>query len=269
VVRGALYTSTYNGGWTSTGNIIDTAGTTVSSGWFLNTSIADLHLTASASGAIDQASVLASVTNDFDKQIRPIGAAPDKGADEYGTAGLPSPWQTQDIGAVAATGSATYSAGTFTVKGSGADIWGTADEFRYVYQTASGNCEVRARVVTQGNTDPWAKAGVMIRETLGAASKHAMMVVTPGNGLAFQYRTSTSGTSTTIAGGSGVAPYWVRMVRTGNTLTGYKSTDGSAWTQVGSISISMASNIYIGLPVTSHLDGTLSSVTISSVTAVP
>lgn len=174
VVRGALYTSTYAGGWTSTGNIFDTTGSTVVSGWFVNTAIGDLHLTASATGAIDQAATLANVTNDFDKQTRPIGPAPDKGGDE---SGLPAPWVTQDIGAVGATGSATYSSGTFTVTGSGADIWGTADEFRYVYQTASGDCEIKGRVVTQGNTNPWAKSGVMIRETLTAGSKHGMMIV--------------------------------------------------------------------------------------------
>src|SRR4030095_3748145 len=48
---------------------------------------------------------------------------------------LPSPWQTADIGAVGAAGSASYSSGTFTIAGSGADIWGTADEVSYGYQT--------------------------------------------------------------------------------------------------------------------------------------
>src|SRR5678815_675750 len=100
---------------------------------------------------------------------------------------LPSPWQTTDIGAVGAAGSASHSSGTFTVAGSGADIWGTADEFRYVYQVASGDCEIRARVATQQNTDVWAKTGVMIRETTAAGSKQAAMLVTPGSGLAFQY----------------------------------------------------------------------------------
>jgi len=270
VVRGALYTSTFNGGWTSTGDIFDTAGTTVVSGWFVNTATADLHLTSSATGAIDQAATLASVTDDYDKQARPIGPAPDKGADEFGTGGgLPSPWLTQDIGAVGATGSASYSSGTFTVVGSGADIWGTADEFRFVYQTASGNCEITARVASVQNVNGWSKAGVMIRNTLNANSKHAMVVVTPSNGVAFQRRTSTGGTSASTQTTGLVAPYWVRVVRSGSTFTGYRSPDGVTWTSMGSVTISMASNVYIGLAVTSHLDGTLCTSTMNNVTVVP
>jgi hypothetical protein len=183
--------------------------------------------------------------------------------------GLPSPWQTADIGAVGAAGSATHSSGTFTVKGSGADIWGMADEFRYVYQTASGDCEIRARVATQQNTDIWAKSGVMIRENLTAGAKHAMMVLTPGNGLAFQYRTAAGGASTHVAGGTGTAPYWVRLVRSGSTITAYKSTNGTNWTTVGSVSISMTTSVNIGLAVTSHVDATLNTSTFDNVTATP
>jgi len=47
-------------------------------------------------------------------------------------AGLPSPWRNRDVGPVAIAGSASYSGGTFTVTGSGADIWSTADEFHFV-----------------------------------------------------------------------------------------------------------------------------------------
>ena len=182
---------------------------------------------------------------------------------------LPSPWQTADIGAVGAAGSASYASPTFTVKGAGADIWGTADEFRYVYQAASGDCEIRARVATQQNTDVWAKTGVMIRETTAAGSKHAMMVVTPGNGLAFQYRTATGGSSTHVAGGTGTAPYYVRLVRTGSTITAYKSTNGSSWTSVGSVTISMTTAVQIGLVVCSHVDATLNTSTFDNVTATP
>jgi hypothetical protein len=90
---------------------------------------------------------------------------------------------TQDIGAVGLTGSASYSSGTFTVTGSGADIEGTADAFRYIYQTSSSNCEVRAQVVSVQNTDPWAKAGVMIRENTAAGAVNAMVEITSGNGV--------------------------------------------------------------------------------------
>ena len=183
--------------------------------------------------------------------------------------GIPKPWTSQDIGAVAAAGSSSYSVGNWTVNGSGADIWNNADEFRFVHQTASGDCEVIARVSSVQNTDPWAKAGVMIRESLTAGSRHAYMALTSGNGLAFQRRVATDGVSTHTSGGAGAAPYWVRLTRVGNVLTGYRSTDGITWTTVGSETIAMAATTYIGLAVTSHLDGTINSSTFDNVSAAP
>ncbi len=174
-------------------------------------------------------------------------------------------WQHQDVGSVAAAGNASSTACAWTIIGSGADIWDTADEFHYVYQSLSGDGQIIARVVSITNTDPWAKAGVMIRETLTSSSKHAMMVVARSNGTAFQRRTSTGGSSTHTAGSSVTAPYWVKLARVGNTLTGYESSNGSTWTQVGTDTITMATNVYIGLCVTSHNDGTLCTAVVDNI----
>ena len=75
----------------------------------------------------------------------------------------------------------------FTVTGSGADIWGTADAFRFVYVPVTGNCTIIARVVSVQNIDAWSKAGVMIRESLNANAANAFIAVTPGNGVTWQY----------------------------------------------------------------------------------
>jgi regulation of enolase protein 1 (concanavalin A-like superfamily) len=166
--------------------------------------------------------------------------------------GLPSPWVDQDIGAVGLGGSASYSAATFTDKASGADIWGTADAFHYVYRPMSGDTTIVARVSFLQNTDPWAKGGIMIRESLAAGAKNAFIGLTPGNGLRFQRRLSTGGTSVVTAGGAASAPYWVKLVRAGNTLTAYKSTNGTSWVVVGSDTVSMTSGVYVGLAVSSH-----------------
>lgn len=165
---------------------------------------------------------------------------------------LPSPWLDRDIGTVGTTGSGLYSNGTFTVKGAGADIWNTADAFNFVYQPMTGNAEIVAKVVSIQNTDGWAKGGVMMRETLSPDSEQALMAVSSANGLAFQRRTSTGGASTHTGGAAVAAPYWVRLVRQGTTFTGYASSDGLSWTQVGSAAISMVPTIYVGLAVTSH-----------------
>lgn len=170
--------------------------------------------------------------------------------------GLPSPWQTADIGAVAAAGSASYTSGTFTLEGSGADIWGSEDEFRFVYQEISDDVTITARLSSLTNTDPWAKAGVMIRASLTGNSAHAMTVVTSGNGAAFQRRLANGGSSS-HTGTAGSTPYWVRLERSGSNFTSYVSSDGSAWTQVGTASIAINSTVFVGLIVTSHNDGTL------------
>ncbi len=179
----------------------------------------------------------------------------------------PAPWLEQDIGGPAAAGYSSFTAGTFSVAGAGADIWDLADKFHFVYQPVSGNATVVARVSGVQNTDPWAKAGVMIRETLTAGSKHAMMVLTSGNGLAFQRRVATGGVSTHTAGALSTAPSWVKIVRNGSTLTGYSSPDGVTWTLVGSDTIPMAANVYVGLAVTSHNDPVLCTATLDGVAA--
>ena len=92
-----------------------------------------------------------------------------------------------------------------------------------------------------------------------------MVIVTPGNGVAFQRRTSTGGASTHTAS-TGAAPYWVRLVRSGNTFTAYRSSTGTTWTRIGSVSIPMTANVFVGLPVTSHNNSALCTATFTNVT---
>jgi hypothetical protein len=165
---------------------------------------------------------------------------------------LPYPWLHQDIGSPVLSGSASYSAGTFTVKAAGADIWGSSDQFHYVYRPLSGDGTIIARVASIQNTDPWAKTGVMIRESLASNSTFVEMIVSPGKGLAFQRRLATGGMATHTGGAMVAAPYWVKLTRRGNTFAGYSSPDGVTWTLVGSDTIVMAYDVYVGLPLTAH-----------------
>jgi phosphatidylserine/phosphatidylglycerophosphate/cardiolipin synthase-like enzyme len=176
---------------------------------------------------------------------------------------LPAGWSTGDIGSVGAAGNASASSGIFTVTGSGADIWGTADEFRFVYRSLTGDGTIMARVDSVTNENAWSKAGVMMRETLAPGSKHATMFVSAAKGLAFQRRTSTNGTSISTAGALASAPYWVRITRTGSTFSAYQSTDTGNWTLIGSATMNMSATIYVGLAVTSHADGALTTGTFS------
>jgi regulation of enolase protein 1 (concanavalin A-like superfamily) len=149
-------------------------------------------------------------------------------------------------------------------------MWGSSDSFHFLYQPASGDCSITVRVVTQEETASWAKAGVNIRETLTGGSKSAYMVITPGDNSAFGWRSSTGGSTSDANGGDHPAPYWVRLVRTGNNFSAYESSNGSAWTQVGSTqTISMTTDVYIGIPVCGADGSTLCTATFDNVTCNP
>ena len=183
--------------------------------------------------------------------------------------GLPAPWQSQDIGNVGAQGSATSANGIFTVRGAGGDIWGTSDAFHFASQPITGNVDIVARVTSVEDVHQWVKGAVMIRETLSAQSAHAMMLVSPRKGLAFQRRKATGGSSTNTDGGAGVAPAWVKLERRGNTITAYRSANGVSWTLVGSDTFAMGATVYVGLAVTSHDATRLATVTFDNVTVTP
>jgi len=149
-------------------------------------------------------------------------------------------------------------AGTYTMTGSGADIWAIngveADEFHFAYRMLNGAGSIVAKVESIDNTNTWAKAGVMIRETLDPESAHAMTVVTPAEGVAFQRRPATSATSIgdTVTGIT--APRWVKIERniSGN-FTASESTNGTTWQPLGTLqNIQMSANVYIGLALTAH-----------------
>jgi hypothetical protein len=173
--------------------------------------------------------------------------------------------------------------GTYTMTGSGADIWdltgigtGFHDEFHFAYKTLTGAGTIIARVDSVSETHDWAKAGVMIRETLDANSTHAFACMTPANGVSSQGRLTIGAASFNYNQTGITAPHWVRLDRdmAGN-FTFSHSTDGSAWEPVtGAIiqNIPMTATVYVGLAVTSHdvaltCDAAFSNITITGTVA--
>ncbi len=178
---------------------------------------------------------------------------------------LPSPWATRDIGTVGIAGSASGSGDSFNVDGAGADVWGAADAFRFVYRQLTGDGTIQTRVTSVENIHAWTKVGVMVRETLNVDSKHGFMLVSPSKGMAFQRRTATGGSSAST-GVAGKAPVYLRMTRTGQTLRAYYSTNGSTWTLVGSATMNMTATVYVGLAVSSHVTKSLALATFDDTT---
>jgi regulation of enolase protein 1 (concanavalin A-like superfamily) len=192
-----------------------------------------------------------------------VNVVADGGAD-----GLPPGWLTHDIGHVGPAGATRWDGGLVSIDAGGADIWGTADGFRFAYQHASGDIDIIARVASLQGAEPWAKAGVMIRAAADPGAAHAFMLVSSTRGLAFQRRVSAGSVSTHTAGPSAPAPYWVRLVRTGHLFTAYASPDGDTWSVVGSDWVPMAADVLVGLAVTSHTTASLASATFDGLSIV-
>jgi regulation of enolase protein 1 (concanavalin A-like superfamily) len=144
-------------------------------------------------------------------------------------------------------------------------VWGTSDAFNYAYQSLTGDGTIVARVATVQNTASWAKAGVMIRGSLNTNSAQAFMLVSAGKGVAFQRRKSDGASSLSTAGTLSTAPRWVKLTRSGSTITAYESADGSTWTKVGSDTFTMPSTVFIGLAVSSHVQGVICTATFDGV----
>jgi hypothetical protein len=184
-------------------------------------------------------------------------------------AGCPTSWSCADIGGATPSGSQSLSSGTWTVMGGGGDIWGTSDQFHYVTQTLAADGGVSARVASQTNSDPWAKAGVMLRSTTAAGSAYYSAFVTPGNGVVVQSRSATGATAVQEVQLTGTVPIYLKVARSGTTFTAYTSPDGVTWTAIAGSSISLpgiSGSVLAGLAVTSHNVTTLSTVTFDHVT---
>jgi hypothetical protein len=134
-----------------------------------------------------------------------------------------------------------------------------------VHQTLTGDGEIIARVTSQSPTDPWAKSGVMIKQSTVAGSPYALLAVTPGHGVAFQYN---------FTGNTDAVPYtlpnaWLKLTRSGNVVTAYVSANGTSWTQVGTTVLALGAAAEIGLFVTSHNGSMLNTSVFDNVTVTP
>lgn len=167
-------------------------------------------------------------------------------------AGLPLPWEELSIGGLA--GSAEHSVGEFTLTGAGT-LRGKEDAFHFVSQPVEGDAEIIARIASVGDTSADARAGIMIRDTLGAGSRHMFLGLNGQGDIRWVRRTSADGGTSTSKSGSGTPDgTWVRIVREADRLTAYKSADGSTWIPLGSLSAFLPSTCYFGLAVASGSD---------------
>jgi regulation of enolase protein 1 (concanavalin A-like superfamily) len=178
-------------------------------------------------------------------------------------------WTATNIGSPALSGSVTFNGSVFSVSAAGTDIAGTSDQFVFTYRTLAGDGDIVARVNSLGNTHAWAKAGVMIRGALAANAQHVYAAVSPSSGAVMQHRSTAAGSTTDTPSGGGGAPGWVKVERRGSTFRTYRSSDGVAWQQIGTVSMSMPATTYVGLAVTSHNAGQRTSAQLAGIGVLP
>ncbi|NQT85033.1 hypothetical protein HQ563_18605, partial [bacterium] len=186
------------------------------------------------------------------------------------------PWglKAEDIyAATLVPGETTYDgqSDTYTVTADGSDIWGTADNFRYLYLEAFGDFSVSVCMVSPfpPSTYIYAKAGVMVRQNNTPGSAEVHQVSTWQTGGEFQWRDS-QGAATDW---TGVAepphplshPFWVRIRREGNTWYGDYSYDGDNWEHQAAAQheLSMADPVLVGICLCSNEPGFLTTVEFS------
>jgi len=159
-----------------------------------------------------------------------------------------------DVGTTPKAGSASYDARLkeYSVTGGGANMWGTEDAFHFVWAQASGDITIAAQVVLQGTTgNEHRKAGLMIRQGLGASDAHADVLI-HGDGLtALQYR-EKAGAETREIRSEMTAPAFVRLERRANTYTLFVADEKRHFTKVGSVDVELHDPVYVGLAVCSH-----------------
>ncbi len=101
-----------------------------------------------------------------------------------------------DIGSVGHTGAFVENGNTDRIWASGSDIWGQHDQFHYVWYDLPGDGQMVARVLSQDATDSWAKAGIMLRDTVADNATNVFLALTPHHSVTFQWRGATNAQST-------------------------------------------------------------------------
>ena len=144
--------------------------------------------------------------------------------------------------------------GAYTIESGGSDIWAATDQFTFVNQETDKDKSISVCITSQTKSDPWAKSGLMIRESQSHNSAFAMLCVTPGNGLSFQWREKTGAPCNKADLGAFTLPVYLKISKSGLTFNAYKSSDGKEWTSIHDFTFnqSFAQKYLIGLEVSAH-----------------
>jgi len=233
----------------NTANYTLNNGATITAAWFTN----DNRTIALATSPIAESTPYTlTVSNVRDRAVTPNTILPNS---QFNFVRASGTFASQDIGAPSIVGNVTEVAGGYNITAGGTNLAGASDQFTFNYQQVVGDFDIKMRVASLTLADAWSKAGLMARESLLANSRYAASFATPSiSGAYAQWRTNTAGA--TLTSGSYLVNYpntWLRLKRSGNLFTTFASLDGDAWYQLGSVTMPMSANAYIGMAVSASV----------------
>jgi ABC-type transport system involved in multi-copper enzyme maturation permease subunit len=126
-----------------------------------------------------------------------------------------------------------------------------SDAYFFVHRPLSGDGRITVAVTAltsqragDGATAaPWAKAGLIITAGAESGARYAAIMLTGGHGVRMQHDYVHD-----RAGGSAAAPHWLRLTRSGDTITGEASTDGTTWRLLDTVRLpGLAATVQAGL----------------------
>lgn len=180
---------------------------------------------------------------------------------------LVDPWNKIDIGGAHFQGSAKGVGGVFNLQGAGNHKNKKKDEYHFVYQKMYGDAVITAKLSSLDAVHPWSTAGLMIREDVNdEESKFVMISKTENKGDLFKSREREGRPFNEVNIAEDREANWLRLERSLDTLTAYRSVNGFEWEQVGQTVIPINDYIYVGMGVSSGNKSKLASAEFRAVT---
>jgi regulation of enolase protein 1 (concanavalin A-like superfamily)/Na+-transporting methylmalonyl-CoA/oxaloacetate decarboxylase gamma subunit len=161
-------------------------------------------------------------------------------------------WYAMSIGDPHAADKAEYNNGVFKLTDQGADIWAKADKGNFVCRPALGDFDLVVRVLSVEKTDPYTKAGLIVRPSLLPDRMNVATFYLAGRMVSHQRRPSLGADSTSVKIEGQDSPHWLKMERRGDKFTSFHSTDGQDWQEIASDTLKIHPQTLIGITVTSH-----------------